>query len=178
MSQASAVFIFCLKLLSVSLPVSGSWPRRRSRRQRQSEPEWSACYQPGPGNIISASRTDRGRAAGRQRKSGPGWFYYRRGLWLRPTSREWEMTTTKHLPRYQLSLFLLRSPACVSASQSAGLAWPPIQGWLFCHFFVYLEKFSSFPLFCATASACYKLSNKVSSDYKIQSESENSALSH
>ena len=187
-SQAAAMFIFRLLYCPPVSPVC--WPGwclaprpRRRRRQRQSEPEWSesACYQPGPGpepgNIISASRPGGGEK-GRQRESGPGWFYYRRGLWLRPTSREWEMTTTKHLPRYQLSLFLLRSPACVSASQSAGLAWPPIQGWLFCHFFVYLEKFSSFPLFCATASACYKLSNKVSSDYKIQSESENSALSH
>ena len=104
MSQAAAVFIFCLKLLSVSLP--GVWLLTQT-----TEPETKtvgagviSLLPAGAGNIISASRPDRGRAAGRQRKSGPGWFYYRRGLWLRPTSCESEMTTRKHLLRYQMSL--------------------------------------------------------------------------
>ena len=72
MSQAAAVFIFCLKLLSVSLP--GVWLLTQT-----TEPETKtvgagviSLLPAGAGNIISASRPDRGRAAVRQRKSGPG----------------------------------------------------------------------------------------------------------
>ena len=73
-SPAASVFIFCLKLLSVSLP--GVWLLTQT-----TEPETKtvgagviSLLPAGAGNIISASRPDRGRAAGDKENQGPDDF--------------------------------------------------------------------------------------------------------
>ncbi len=135
-SSSSVYFLSQTIVRLVPLPLWCLTPRpRRRRRQRQSEPEpeWSvrACYQPGPGNIISASRPAGGRAAGDKENQAPDDFITSAAsdwgcdlLWVRDDNRE-------TLAWYQMSLSPLSVAEPGPAPRVTVRARPPIQGSFF-----------------------------------------------
>ena len=152
-----------------SLVLSPVWPGwcltprpRRRRRQRQSEPEWSpsACYQPEPepGNIISASGpAGRGKGCGETKRIRPRmillppWPLIEADL-LRVRDDNKETSDPISI------VFVSMAEPGLRVGQSERRARLASDSRIiFRHFFVYLEKFSSFPLFCVTASARYQI---------------------
>ena len=133
-SRRSVYFLSQTIVRLAPLPLRCLTPRpRRRRRQRQSEPEpeWSvrACYQPDRGEHNFRIKAGRGKGCGRQRKSGPGWFYYLRGLWLRlwPLASEgWQQGNTR-----LISNVFVSAVCCGPAPRVTVRARPPIQGSFF-----------------------------------------------
>ena len=134
-SGRSSVYFLSQTIVRLApLPLWCLTPRpRRRRRQRQSEPEpeWSvrACYQPDRGEHNFRIKAGRGKGCGRQRKSGPGWFYYLRGLWLRlwPLASEgWQQGNTR-----LISNVFVSAVCCGPAPRVTVRARPPIQGSFF-----------------------------------------------
>ena len=134
-SQAAALFIFCLKLLSVSpLSLSGVWLRDpdvggdKDSRSRSRSDQWGLVTSRGREHNFRI-KAGRGKGCGRQRKSGPGWFYYLRGLWLRlwPLASEgWQQGNTR-----LISNVFVSAVCCGPAPRVTVRARPPIQGSFF-----------------------------------------------
>ena len=158
-SQAAALFIFCLKLLSVSpLSLSCVWLRDpdvggdKDSRSRSRSDQWGLVTSRTEGNIISASRPAGARAAGDKENQAPDDFITSAAsdwgcdlLRVRDDNRE-------TLAWYQMSLSPLSVAAPRRVSQSGrGLRFKDH----FFEFFRLCKKFSLFALLVASTSELY-----------------------